>query len=97
MQYFLGNVPLRYIQFIRAPRVSIISQIGTALYASSRFRSLLQTQKRLLSDYYSDRSLSCIKKGGDLLSRLMDSTIGATGLNFSVRNGKRWNPGAITT
>ena len=25
------------------------------------------------------------------------STIGATGLNFSVRNGKRWNPGAITT
>ena len=23
------------------------------------------------------------------------STIGATGLNFSVRNGKRWNPGAI--
>ena len=41
--------------------------------------------------------VSCIKKGGDLLSRLMDSTIGATGLNFSVRNGKRWNPGAITT
>lgn len=25
------------------------------------------------------------------------STIGATGLNFSVRNGKRWNPRAITT
>ena len=25
------------------------------------------------------------------------STIGATGLNFSVRNGKRWNPGAIAT
>ena len=25
------------------------------------------------------------------------STIGVTGLNFSVRNGKRWNPGAITT
>ena len=41
--------------------------------------------------------VSLIKKGGDLLSRLVDSTIGATGLNFSVRNGKRWNPGAITT
>ena len=25
------------------------------------------------------------------------SIIGATGLNFSVRNGKRWNPTAITT
>ena len=25
------------------------------------------------------------------------STIGATGLNFSVRNGKRWDTGAITT
>ena len=41
--------------------------------------------------------VSYFKKGGDLLSRLVDSTIGATGLNFSVRNGKRWNPGAITT
>ena len=25
------------------------------------------------------------------------STIGAIGLNFSVRNGKRWDPDAITT
>ena len=25
------------------------------------------------------------------------STIGASGLNFSVRNGKRWNPTAIAT
>ena len=25
------------------------------------------------------------------------STIGADGLNFSVRNGKRWNPDAIAT
>ena len=25
------------------------------------------------------------------------STIGADGLNFSVRNGKRWDPDAITT
>ena len=28
---------------------------------------------------------------------LMRSTIGAAGLNFSVRNGKRWNPDAIAT
>jgi len=25
------------------------------------------------------------------------STIGVDGLNFSVRDGKRWNPGAIAT
>ena len=37
-----------------------------------------------------------LENGGDLLSHLR-STIGADGLNFSVRNGKRWNPGAIAT
>ena len=36
------------------------------------------------------------KGGGDLLSRLR-STIGAVGLNFSVRNGKRWDTNAVAT
>ena len=36
------------------------------------------------------------KNGGDLLSHFR-STIGVNGLNFSVRNGKRWNPAAIAT
>ena len=36
------------------------------------------------------------KNGGYLLSHLR-STIGVDGLNFSVRNGKRWNPDAIAT
>ena len=40
--------------------------------------------------------LFSFKVGGDLLFRLR-STIGADRLNFSVRNGKRWNPVAITT
>ena len=35
-----------------------------------------------------------MKNGGYLLSHLR-STIGAAGLNFSVRDGKRWNPGAM--
>jgi hypothetical protein len=30
-------------------------------------------------------------------SPTISSTIGADGLNFSVRNGKRWNPAAIVT
>ena len=34
--------------------------------------------------------------GGYLLSHFR-STIGVVRLNFSVRNGKRWNPHAITT
>ena len=36
------------------------------------------------------------KIGNDLLSHFR-STIGAGRLNFSVRNGKRWNPAAIVT
>jgi hypothetical protein len=34
---------------------------------------------------------------GDYLLSHKCSTIGADGLNFSVRNGKRWNPAAIVT
>ena len=37
------------------------------------------------------------KKGGYLLSRFAGSTIGVSGLNFSVRNGKRWDTAAIAT
>ena len=39
---------------------------------------------------------SVLLVGSDLLSHKR-STIGATGLNFSVRNGKRWNTRAIAT
>ena len=36
--------------------------------------------------------------GADLLSRgINPSTISANGLNYSVRNGKRWDPVAIST
>ena len=35
-------------------------------------------------------------EGGYLLSHFR-TTIGVTGFNFSVRNGKRWSPRAITT
>ena len=45
---------------------------------------------------YNFRCTALIKKGGGLLSHFR-STIGAEGLNFSVRNGKRWNTLAITT
>ena len=38
-----------------------------------------------------------LKKAATYAPALHCSTIGADGLNFSVRNGKRWNPDAITT
>ena len=37
------------------------------------------------------------KKAASYSPALHCSTIGADGLNFSVRNGKRWDPDAITT
>ena len=37
------------------------------------------------------------KKAAATYSPAGRSTIGADGLNFSVRNGKRWNPVAIAT
>ena len=43
-----------------------------------------------------DRPL-LFENGGYLLSHLVGSTIGAGGLNFSVRDGKRWNPATIAT
>ena len=55
-----------------------------------------QTKRNLPRD-----SMRCArgrgKTGGDLLSRLAGSIIGADGLNGSVRDGKRWDPVAVTT
>ena len=38
-----------------------------------------------------------LKKAATYSPALRCSTIGVRGLNFSVRDGKRWNPAAITT
>ena len=37
-----------------------------------------------------------VKKAATYSPALHCSTIGASGLNFSVRNGKRWDTAAIT-
>ena len=37
------------------------------------------------------------KKAASYSPALHCSTIGVSGLNFSVRNGKRWDPTTITT
>ena len=50
------------------------------------------TKKREPGDFSSSSPL-----GGDYLLSHFRSTIGVVRLNFSVRNGKRWDPHAIIT
>ena len=51
--------------------------------------------KRTAGDFSS--AVLLIKKAASYSPALHCSTIGAGGLNFSVRNGKRWDTAAITT
>ena len=44
-----------------------------------------------------DLGLSGLSRGGGYLLSHFRSTIGVVRFNFSVRNGKRWNPHAIAT
>ncbi len=50
-----------------------------------------------MSFHSSAKDRPLLENGGYLLSHLAGSTIGAGGLNFSVRDGKRWNPATIAT
>ena len=56
-------------------------------YLDVKYKKKLRLEKEPESD----------KDGNDLLSHYLCSTIGAGRFNFSVRNGKRWNPAAIVT
>ena len=56
----------------------------------------LYREKQKGPDYFRNQG-PYQKKAATYSPALHCSTIGATGLNFSVRNGKRWNPGAMTT
>ena len=46
---------------------------------------------------WADGGASKQKAAASYSPALRRSTIGAAGLNFSVRDGKRWNPGAMAT
>ena len=62
------------------------------------YRLPLETHINVRSpDHSSQSGLQNKKKAATYSPTLHCSTIGAIGLNFSVRNGKRWNPDAITT
>ena len=61
------------------------------------FNPLLNEESLEPTFRQSKASSALIKKAASYSPALHCSTIGAGGLNFSVRNGKRWNPAAITT
>ena len=53
--------------------------------------------KKGLQESFRNLQSSMLKKAATYSPTLRCSTIGALGLNFSVRDGKRWNPKAIAT
>ena len=55
------------------------------------------TNKKNPSPSHIDLETDLNKIGSYLLSHLIGSTIGVDGLNFSVRDGKRWNTVALAT
>ena len=68
-----------------------ISVITTASEPNNQY-----IQKRVPLLHYRNKGTR-IKKAATYSPALHCSTIGAGGLNFSVRNGKRWDPAAIAT
>ena len=68
-------------------------QLTRPFLFSSNIRSLV---KRKEPCFISETEL-LKKMAASYSPALHCSTIGAGGLNFSVRNGKRWDPAAITT
>ena len=67
---------------------------------TNKYRTLKRIYQRLKnteSPLIQNESRGFSKKRRLPTLPLLRSTIGVTRLNFSVRNGKRWNPRAITT
>ena len=92
-----NRIPLMKQQ---APTDTYKRKLPIWLASNSFFNhSLTKGQKQKKEDIPVLTGISSLtwKKGGYLLSRFAGSTIGVSGLNFSVRNGKRWDTAAIAT
>ena len=76
-------------------RLSPCAEITNFLRNDLREARKRHKQKERPFDYSNERSDK--KEAATYSPALHCSTIGASGLNFSVRNGKRWDPTAITT
>ena len=65
----------------------------TTSYSSSK---IMTNKKRKSPGHFCHEDFLVKKTAATYSPALRCSTIGAHGLNFSVRDGKRWNPEAIT-
>ena len=59
---------------------------------SKRISFFSYVYKQVIPSCLLTRGDELSEKNGDYLLSHLRSTIGVTKLNFSVRNGKRWNP-----
>ena len=76
----------------------IMNQILRRKFISNRYRKKKSRPIRIGCKMKEARGfLSGLLQGGDYLLSRFRSTIGVTRFNFSVRNGKRWNPHAFIT
>ena len=76
-------------------RLSQCAEMPNHLRRDLRKAHKRHKQKKRPFDCSNERSDK--KEAATYSPALHCSTIGASGLNFSVRNGKRWDPTAITT
>ena len=77
-----------------SPALPYLTRCTIGVWAVHIYSRPLKTKKARRRN----KSLACSvwKKAATYSPALHCSTIGASGLNFSVRNGKRWNTTAIT-
>ena len=73
-----------------SPKISTRSSARRGFYSLSLIGWLYEKRNGSLK-------LSSLCKGGDYLLFRFRSTIGVMRFNFSVRDGKRWNPHAVFT
>ena len=97
----LLSIYITFLQIVNIRLVRAGKRIGERRLRSNKVIELrVKPQKReqkKRASKISLRSSLILKKAATYSPALHCSTIGADGLNFSVRNGKRWNPDAITT
>ena len=91
-----GEVGVRVRERIRKELLRKDGAMRVESYSIESYKVESGTTKKRASKI-SIRSSLKLKKAATYSPALHCSTIGADGLNFSVRNGKRWNPDAITT
>ena len=75
--------------------MSIYPYVNTYIHPYPLKIFLLAKTTKCPSDHLRSKGHFNIKRAATYSPALHCSTIGAGGLNFSVRNGKRWNPAAI--